>query len=187
MSGRWHFVQDEPAFEYSVLFTRSDAGDETRLLLAVGSSRLELLSAQDPSGNDSTESVRDAASGATFRRRLLLSGYTSVPGCAPVRPPDACVLFDGPGGTFATSLGRFHGQGGAAERAGAARAASPALAEKLLALAPLMGVTVELDAYGDDFLRLVWPDRFPRRTGAPKRARRTDGCAFDASFGHPCK
>ncbi len=124
--------------------------------------------------------------GETWTRRLVLSGYQAVPACSAVKPPDACLLFEGAGGTFATSLARLHGEAGVEERRRAAATVSEPLATKLRVLAPLMGVTVELDAYGDDFLRLVWPDRFTRRGGAPVKARRTDGCAFDATFGYPC-
>lgn len=152
----------------------------------MGALRLELLSAQDPTFVDSSESVKDVETGETWKRRLVLSGYRSVPACAAVKPPDACLVFEGAGGTFATSLARLQGEGGAGERRRAAATVSEPLATKLRVLAPLMAVTVELDAYGDDFLRLVWPDRFPRRGGSPTRARRTEGCAFDASFGYPC-
>lgn len=145
-----------------------------------------LESRQDASQRDSTESVADPASKERFERRLILSGYEGVPGCASVRPPDACLLFTGANGSVATSLAAFSGEGAKALRARVAALPTPALNAKLTSLAAVFSRSAELLAYGDDFLRLVWPGRFPRSSGLFEKGRRGAGCDFDAGFGYPC-
>ncbi len=195
-SGRWHFrFAAAPPFEISVLFRRSAAGDETRLLVDSPAGRFEMLSSQDPSGRITFESITDrtpGGSGETLSRRLFLPG---VPGPVPCPPPDraagepaldtGCAVFEGVNGKVAASLAAFGGTGGEAIRARARSVVSSPFAARLAALRPLFPRSVEFDAYGDDFVRLAWPEakgpRPPRERGV-----RTPGCAFDAPFGFPC-
>lgn len=185
--GRWHlvFAGAEP-FELSILFARTTSGDETRLLLAARAGRFELVSRQDPTDLDSTEIVKDAASGATLSRRLLLSGYAGVAGCEAVRPPDACVLFESAGGKVPTSLARFAEAEAPALRARVLATVPEELRKSLLLLEPVFAVSSEFTAYGPDFLGLLWPGRFPEARLSAPRGRRARGCDFDATFGFPC-
>lgn len=177
-----------PPFSYSLHFQRDAAGDLTRFLVATGGVRLELSSAQDPSGLDSIESVTDPDTKERLARRLLLSGYEGVPSCASVKPPDACVLFRGSGDRLVgAAFSDFAGEKAPALRAKVAALVSKGLDAKIEKLAPLFPRTAELAAYGDDFLRLVWPGRFPRPASARfEQGRRRPGCDFDARFGYPC-
>jgi len=186
-AARWHFTVDGASpFQYSVLFRRDEKGDETRLLVEAGGARYELVSTQDPTGRDSTESVRALAPGEAFTRRLVLPRGEPAAGCEAVRSPDACVVLEGPRGKLTTRLSAFAGQDAGPVRERARALLSPALAERLLALAPYMKETVELDAYAEDFLGLLWPERFQERRGAPTKGVRRAGCSFDAEFGYPC-
>lgn len=184
--GRWHFVVDQPAVEWSVLFLREEAGDETRLLVERGESRLELVSRQGPSEQDSTESVTDVVTKETLSRRLLLSGYQSIDGCKELRGPDACVLFSNGKANVKTSLSALGSPEGDAVRARVRSLASEPFQAKLLSLADLLPVSMDFDAYGPDFLGLVFPDRFAKSTVKSFSGKRTPGCDFDARFGHPC-
>ena len=187
LRNRWHFVFTEPPkFEYSVLFTRSASGDTTRLLLEAPGGRYELVSSQDPSDRDSTESIRALPGRETLTRRLVPSGTYKVPGCAAVQSPDACVVLIGPNGTLISGFAAFTGKGAPALRARAEALVTPALKDRLLALSPLVPSSAELDRYGSDFLGLLWPGRFVERQTTPRRAAPERGCAFDASFGYPC-
>lgn len=186
-AGRWHFVlPGEPPFEYSVLFRRDASGDETRLLVSAGGERFDLLSRQDPSGRDTTETVTLLATGESLARRLLLPGAALPAECPPLELPDACVLLTGKGGRLALPLTAFAGERAGATRAKARALASETMAAALRRLAAQFPRTYELDRYGDDFLSLVWPGIAPRRTSPPPPGRRAPGCAFDAGFGHPC-
>jgi len=181
---RWHFSWPD-GLELSVLFRRSAAGDETRLLVRAPGGRYELRSAQDGASRTSEESIRSLDEDETFSRRLVLSGVETEPACAAVRAPDACVLFAGKNGSFVTGLAAFAGERAAAVRARAASLPTEAMRRRLFALAPLLPSSQELFVYGPDFLALVWPETFcGRKALAP--GTRAPGCAFDAGFGFPC-
>lgn len=180
---RWHLVFGR-AWEVSILFEREETGDRTRLLVRALAGRFILFSEQDPSGRDSTESIRLAPGGETLTRRLVLSRFEGVPGCSSVRAPDACVVFSGPGGTFAAGLSEFTGERAAA-REKAAALISPGMRDALFAVGPLLPAVAEFGSYSKDFLGLIWPERF---SAAQKLERgvRKPGCDFDATFGFPC-
>lgn len=182
---RWHFTFGK-AWEISIFFEREEGkGDTTRLLLRAGPGRFVFVSSQDPSGRDSTESVRRLTDGETFTRRLVLSSFDRIPACSSVRTPDACVVFTGENGSFGAPISALAGSTGLAVRERAAALVSPGMREALFALAPLLPSLAEFGSYGKDFLALVWPDRF----SAPQRlvrGTRKPGCAFDAEFGYPC-
>ena len=187
VQGRWHFVlEGDPALSYSILFSRNAAQDETRLLLAIGPSRLEFVSRQNPTGSDSLESVRDVATLELLSRRLLLSGYDSVPGCERVTPPDACLLFTGMNGNAAASMAAFSGKAATVVRARMAGLASERLRKVLFAAAPGFGRVLEFSSYQDDFLGLVWPEFRQRPREKMGGGTRRPGCGFDAIFGFPC-
>lgn len=181
---RWHFVFGTE-LEMSVLFRRDAAGDETRLLVRCEAGRFELASRQDPSGNDSTESVRSLATGETLERRILLRGWEAVAGCEDVRRPDACLLWKGANGRVASRMSQFSGEAAPAARQNVAALVSPAFRESLFSLADILPLAAEFGSYTNDFLGLVWPDSF-RRPAALRKGTRTRGCDFDADFGHPC-
>jgi hypothetical protein len=159
-----------------------------RLLVKGPSGRYRLTSRQDPSGSDSFESVEDPATGEALSRRLLLTRYQDLPECAGVGKdhPDACVLFEGKGGRVAAALSAFAGSGASDVRRRATALASEPFRARLFGLAELFSVSAEFDAYGEDFLGLLWPERFANRKRAPTIGRRSAGCEFDASFGLPC-
>jgi hypothetical protein len=153
--------------------------------VAAPAGRFEFLSSQNPSGRDSTESIRRLPEGETFARRLVLSTFEEIPACSSVRAPDACVVFTGPGGSFGASFSSFAGAAAPALRKKAASLVSPGLRDALFGLAPLLPAVAEFGSYSKDFLGLVWPERF----SAPQklvRGERMPGCAFDATFGFPC-
>lgn len=200
------YEKAEPVFELSVLFLRNGEGDETRLLLATGATRLELFSRQDPTGLDSLELVKDHATGETFSRRLVLPGGPRPEGCAALESTDACLVFTGKGGRLTVPLSAFAKEqaaagsaasfgaaagmsaasfGAAAIRERLSKLVSEGLAKKLLGLAPVYSRSADFDRYRDDFLALVWP-ALGKRSGAPEVASRVAGCAFDAGFGFPC-
>ncbi len=181
---RWHFVFGKTC-EISILFEREEKGDTTRLLVRAPAGRFVFLSSQDPSGRDSTESIRRLPDGETLARRLVLSSFEGIPACASVRAPDACVVFTGAGGTVASGLGAFAGAQAAALRERVAGLVSPSLRDSLFALAPLLPTVAEFGSYSGDFLGLVWPDRFKGEQSL-KRGERRPGCDFDVEFGFPC-
>ena len=184
VAARWHFSWPD-GVELSILFRRSGAGDETRLLVSAPGGRFELVSAQDAASRTSAESIRSLEEKEMFARRLVLSGVESEPACRGVTSPDACVVFAGKNGVVAASLGDFSGQKAASLRESAAALPSEALRRRLHGLAPLLPRSQDLYVYGPDFLALVWPEVFgARRALAP--GTRTPGCAFDADFGFPC-
>lgn len=181
---RWHFVF-ERAWEISILFEREEEGDRTRLLVRAPAGRFVFFSEQDSSGRDSTESVRLVPGGETLTRRLILSRFEEIPDCSSVRVPDACVVFSGPGGSFATGFAAFSDERAVETRARAAALVSPAFQGALFGLAPLLPAVAEFGSYGKDFLGLVWPERFTRPHSL-RKGDRTKGCDFDAAFGFPC-
>lgn len=143
------------------------------------------LSSQDPSGRDSTESIRRLPDGETLTRRLVLSRFEEIPSCASVRAPEACVVFTGSLGTASTGFSEYAGPRAAAAREKAAALVSPGMRNALFALAPLLPAVAEFGSYSKDFLGLVWPGRF----AAPQKLQRgvrKPGCDFDATFGFPC-
>jgi hypothetical protein len=182
---RWHFSIGK-TWEISIFFEREEGkGDSTRLLVSAAAGRFEFLSSQDPSGRDSTESIRRLPDGETFARRLVLSTFEEIPACSSVRAPDACVAFTGSGGTFATGLSSFGGERAAVAREKAAALVSPGLRDALFGLTPLLPAVAEFGSYSKDFLGLVWPERFSASQKLV-RGERKPGCAFDATFGFPC-
>ena len=181
---RWHFVFGKEV-EMSILFRRDAAFDETRLLVRSEAGSFELSSHQDPSGNDSTESVRWLATGETLERRILLKGWEAVAGCEDTHRPDACLLWRGANGSVASRMSQFSGEAARAARHQVAAIVSPAFKEHLFSLAEIFPLMAEFGSYTSDFLGLVWPDPF-RRPAALRKGTRTRGCDFDALFGHPC-
>jgi hypothetical protein len=181
---RWHFVFDAKT-EISILFERTEAGDATRLLVKAKAGRFDLFSRQDPSGRDSTESVRRLPDGEELTRRLVLSRFDDVPGCERVSPPDACVVLTGRNGTLAAGFSALSDERAASLRERAASLVSPTMQESLFGLAPLLPAVAEFGSYSKDFLGLVWPERFAKPQSL-RRGERTRGCDFDATFGYPC-
>jgi hypothetical protein len=182
---RWHFSFGGK-WRVSILFEREEGrGDTTRLLLDAGARRFVFVSAQDPSGRDSTESIRRLPDGETLTRRLVLSTFGGIPACSSVRPPDACVVLTGANGTLSAGISAFAGETGAPLRARAAGLASPGMRDALFALAPVLPAVAEFGSYTKDFLGLVWPERFAKPQSL-RRGVRTKGCDFDATFGFPC-
>jgi len=182
---RWHFVFGK-TWEISILFERKvGEGDATRLLVSAPAGRFVLLSAQNASGRDSTESIRRLPDGETLTRRLILSSFEDIPACSSVRAPDACVIFTGSGGSVASGLGAFAGTQAAPLREKVAALVSPGMRDALFALAPILPAVAEFGSYGNDFLALVWPDRFAKPMDL-RKGERKPGCAFEAEFGYPC-
>ena len=181
---RWHFTFGK--WHVSILFERKEReGDATRLLVSAPAGRFVFLSSQDPSGRDSTESIRRLPDGETLTRRLVLSSFEEVSACSSVRARDACVIFSGANGTFGAPLSAFVGAQAAPARERAAALVSPGMRDALFALAPTLPAVLEFGSYGNDFLALVWPEKF----SAPRKlvqGERRPGCAFDAEFGFPC-
>ena len=183
-SSRWHFRWPD-GLELTVLFRRSAAGDETRLLVASPAGRFELVSAQDAASRTSEESVRSLDENEVFSRRLLFSGTEDVAACSGVKAPDACVVFSGKNGSLATGFSAFSGRDAAAWRRRASDLASEAMRRRLLALAPLSTRSAEFAAYRSDFLGLVWPAVFGGKISIVPGTR-APACSFDAGFGVPC-
>lgn len=181
---RWHFVFGK-TWEISIFFEREEKGDATRLLVKAPAGRFVFLSSQDPSGRDSTESIRHLPGGETLTRRLVLSAFEEIPACSLVRAPDACVVFTAAGGSVASGLGAFAGSQAGPLRGRIAGLVSPGMRDALFALAPILPAVAEFGSYGNDFLGLVWPDRFGKKQDL-RRGERKPGCAFDADFGFPC-
>jgi hypothetical protein len=157
----------------------------TRLLVSAPAGRFVFFSSQNPSGRDSTESIRRLGDGETLARRLVLSSFEEIPACSSVRAPDACAVFTGAGGSVASSLGAFAGAQAGPLRERIAGLVSPGMRDALFALAPILPAVAEFGSYGNDFLALVWPDRFSKKQDL-RRGERKPGCAFDAKFGYPC-
>lgn len=184
--GRWHHeVAGPPAVRWSVLFRRTEAGDETRLLVATPAGRWDLLSRQPADRSSTREEAASPALGESVSRVLYQRAPAGVPECARVRPPDACLVLEGSRGRLAAPLSAFSGREAESLRRRAAAVVSPAFRESLPGLAPALPVE-DLAFYSEDFLALLHPALArPPRTAAP-RAPRLPGCAFDATFGYPC-
>jgi hypothetical protein len=181
---RWHFSFGK--WQLSILFEREEGkGDTTRLLLDAGAGRFVLVSAQDPSGRDSTESIRRLPDGETLARRLVLSAFGEIPACSSVRPPDACVVITGQSGVLAAGFSAFSDDRAASTRERAAALVSPAMRDALFALAPVLPAVAEFGSYQKDFLGLIWPQRF-MKSQSLRKGERKPGCDFDAAFGYPC-
>jgi hypothetical protein len=184
---RWHFVF-AAGTEMSILFRRDATGDETRLLLRSAAGRFELVSRQDPTGRDSTESVRSLEEAETLSRRLLFAfpgREEAEPACGEVPPGDTCVVFEGKNGALVAPLSGFAAEKGASLRARGAALVSPGMRKRLLELGPILTFAAEFGSYTSDFLGLIWPEACAHPL-ALRRGSRTRGCDFDASFGHPC-
>ena len=181
---RWHFAFGR-AWEISILFEREEAGDRTRLLVRGPAGGFVFFSEQDPSGRDSTESIRRLEGGETLTRRLVLSRFEEIPACSSVRAPDACVVLTGAIGSLAAPISAFAGGPGAPLRERAAALVSPAMRDALFGVAPILPAVAEFGSYTNDFLGLVWPERFTKLRSL-QRGERTKGCDFDATFGYPC-
>ncbi len=87
-------------------------------------------------------------------------------------------------GRLAAPLSRFSDEGAAALKRHAAALVSPAFLEGLKGLAPALPLT-DLAFYSEDFLAFLDP-LLARPRGADLVGKRLPGCAFDATFGHPC-
>ena len=181
---RWHFSFGK--WRISILFEREvGRGDTTRLLLDAGAGRFVFVSSQDPSGRDSTESIRRLPDGETLTRRLVLSTFEEIPACSSVRPPDACVVLTGANGTLSAPISGFAGESGAPLRTRAAALVSPAMRDALFGLGPELPAIAEFGSYSKDFLGLIWPQRFLKPQSL-RKGERKPGCDFDATFGYPC-
>jgi len=55
----------------------------------------------------------------------------------------------------------------------------------LFDLAPVLPMLTEFGSYTNDFLGLLWPERF-RVKQLPTKGKRVGGCDFDSGFGYPC-
>lgn len=184
--GRWHHeLAGPPALRWSVLFRRTETGDETRLLVETPSGRFALLSTQPATGTATREEVTIPAIGESVSRVLEHRASDDAAECARVRPPDACVVLSGARGRLAAPLSEFFGDGASALRERAAGVATPAFLERLRGLAPALQLE-DLAFYSEDFLALLDPDLSrPAGIRAPSAPRRP-GCDFDAGFGYPC-
>ncbi|HRY44511.1 MAG TPA: hypothetical protein P5164_11255 [Thermoanaerobaculia bacterium] len=183
--GRWHLeAPGPPEVRWSVLFRRSDAEDETRLLVETPGGRWSLLSKQPASGSDTREEVTDTALGETVSRVLTHAPVVLFPECASVRPPDACLVLEGTRGRLAAPLSAFSKGEAAALRRKASAVVSPDFLRRLRGLAPALPIA-DLAFYSEDFLALLDP-ALARPKGPPLVAPRRPGCTFDASFGWPC-
>ncbi len=183
--GRWHHeVTGPPRVRWSVLFRRTDAADETRLLVETPAGRWVLVSAQPAVGAGTREEVAVPSLGESVSRSLTYQPLPGVAECARVRPPDACLVLEGSRGRLAAPLSAFSGEGAAVLKRRAAGLVSPAFLARLAGLAPALGVP-DLAFYADDFLALLDP-AFSRPQGPGLTAPRLPGCAFDESFGYPC-
>jgi len=181
---RWHFSFGG-ATEISILFERTEAGDATRLLVKAAAGRFIFFSRQDPSGRDSTESIRRLPDGEELMRRLVLARFGDVPGCEEVTPPDACVVLEGRNGMLAAGFSAFSDERAAKTRERATSLVSPAMRDALFGVASVLPAVAEFGSYTKDFLGLVWPERFTKPQSL-RRGKRTKGCDFDATFGYPC-
>ena len=182
--GRWHH-EVPGGVRWSVLFRRTETGDETRLLVETKAGRWVLLSTQPASGASTREEVSSPRLGESVSRLLSHAPLAGTPECARVAPPDACLVLEGSRGRLASPLSAFSGDGSAALRARAAAVVSPAFLADLRGLAPALP-TADLSFYSEDFLALLDPALArPASTRAPQ-APRMPGCTFDATFGWPC-
>jgi len=147
--------------------------------------RFVFVSSQDPTGRDSTESIRRLPEGETVTRRLVLSSFEEIPSCSSIRPPDACVVLTGANGTLSAPISAFAGPPGAPVRERAAALVSPVMRDALFAVAPILPAVAEFGSYSKDFLGLIWPEQFSAAQKLERGVRKR-GCDFDATFGFPC-
>lgn len=181
--GRWHHELPGRA-RWSVLFRRTEAGDETRLLVETKAGRWVLLSTQPASGRSTREDVFSTRLGEGVSRLLSHTPAAGTPECARVAPPDACVVLEGSRGRLAAPLSAFSGEDAAPLRKRAAAVVSPAFLADLRGLAPALPIA-DLAFYAEDFLALLDP-ALARPPGPDLAPPRLPGCAFDATFGWPC-
>lgn len=184
--GRWHHeAAGPPRVRWSILFRRTETGDETRLLVETPAGRWALRSAQPASGAGTLEEVTSPALGESVSRTLTPFPPSDTPECARLRPPDACVVLEGSRGRLAAPLSAFSGKDAPALKRRATGIVSPGFLARLKGLAPALTIT-DLEFYSEDFLALLDPaltrDPAVRALAAP----RLPGCVFDTSFGYPC-
>jgi hypothetical protein len=182
--GRWHHEVEVPRLAWSVLFRRTGDGDETRLLVETPAGRFVLVSTQPADGSRTREEVHIPVLAENVSRVLSHRVPAGVAECARVRPPDACVVLEGKLGRLAAPLSAFSGDGGPALLRRAKGLVSPPFAARLPGLAPALGIA-DLSFYSEDFLAFLDP-ALQRPAGPILTAPRLPGCAFDATFGHPC-
>ncbi len=183
--GRWHHEVERPVrLGWSILFRRTEAEDETRLLVETPSGRFVLVSAQPADGSRTREEVAVPELGETVSRVLSTRVPEGVAECAGIRAPDACLILEGNRGRLAAPLSAFSGDEGPKLRRRAAGLVSPAFLAALKGLAPAIRIA-DLAFYSEDFLALVEPS-LARPPGPGLSAPRLPGCAFDATFGYPC-
>lgn len=182
--GRWHH-EIPGKVRWSVLFRRTGAGDETRLLVETPAGRWALLSTQPGAGTATREEVSSPRLRESVSRVLSPVPPAGAPACAGVAPPDACLVLEGARGRLAAPLSAFSGEGGAALRRRAASLVSPAFLADLEGLAPALPIA-DLAFYSEDFLALLAPSLARPAGATPPRVPRMPGCAFDATFGWPC-
>jgi hypothetical protein len=183
--GRWHHeTAGPPRVRWSVLFRRTDAADETRLLVETPTGRWVLVSSQPAVGAGTREEVTVPSLGESVSRSLTYEPPPGVAECARVRSPDACVVLEGSRGRLAAPLSAFSGDGAKALKKQAAGLVSPAFLANLAGLAPAVRI-IDLAFYADDFLAFLDP-ALARPPGPNLIAPRLPGCAFDEPFGYPC-
>lgn len=183
--GRWHHeLAGPPRLRWSILFRRTEEADETRLLVEVPSGRFELVSTQAADEAWAREEVLSRSLGERVSRLVSHRPPGGVPECAPVVPPDACVVLSGSRGSLAAPLSVFSGREAAAWKARAARVVSPAFLSALRGLAPAVRLP-DFAFYSEDFLALLEPS-LARPPGADLSSPRLPGCEFEAGFGYPC-
>jgi hypothetical protein len=169
---------------WSVLFRRTEEGDETRLLVETPAGRLVLSSRQPPDGLETREEVTSPSLRESVSRLLAHRAPAGVPECARLSPPDACVVLSGSRGRLAAPLSAFAGDEGPALRRRASGLVSPAFLAQLRGLAPALPIT-DLAFYSEDFLAIIDASLLRPPAGQPP-APRLPGCAFEETFGYPC-
>jgi hypothetical protein len=183
--GRWHHeVPGPPRIRWSVLFRRTDTGDETRLLVETPAGRWVLRSTQPAVGAGTREEVTSPDLGETVSRTLAPFPPPDVPECEGIRPPDACAVLDGSRGRLAAPLSAFSGKDASSLKRRAAEVVTPGFLARLKGLAPALPIA-DLEFYAEDFLALLDPS-LARPPGPALAGPRLPGCAFDTSFGFPC-
>jgi len=186
--GRWHHeAPGPPRVRWSVLFRRTDAEDETRLLVETPAGRWALRSVQPAAGTGTREEVTEVtlpAPGETVSRTLTPFPPPATSECERIRPPDACLVLEGSRGRFAAPLSAFSGKDAPSLRRRAAGVVSPGFLARLKGLAPALPIA-DLEFYSEDLLALLDP-ALARPPGPALAGPRLPGCAFDESFGYPC-
>lgn len=184
--GRWHHeLAGPPRVRWSILFRRSDAFDETRLLVETPGGRWVLVSTQPADRAWTREEVESPSLAERVSRVLSHGPPDGVPACARVRPPDACVVLEGVRGRLAAPLSGFSGEAAESLRKRAAGLVSPGFLADLKGLSAALPIE-DLAFYAEDFLALLDPSLARRPGTAAPGAPRLPGCVFDATFGYPC-